>query len=483
MLALQAFKRKAFDEALQAIAGLEKKQPQNPMVFQLRGEAYMGKKDFPSARKNFEHALELQPSYFAAATSLAQIDLLDKKPDEARKRYERILEKDKKNFDAMLALAGLANLAGDEKGYVSWLERAAKSGPAENQPYFLLTRYYLNKGQPQRALATVREAAADKANEPEMLELLGLTQAAAGEKENARSTFSKLTSVAPASPVGFFRLGALQLSEGKVDDARTSLERALQLKADFLDAEIAMISLNVQQKRYAESLELSQRVQKQFARNPVGYVLEGDILMEQKKYAQAAKAFETAYGLGKAAPILFKLHGALSQGGQKNEAEAKINQWLKEHPDDTMVRVFQGDAYLKEGRVDAAIAQYQAVLQKNPKEVGALNNLAALLQKKNDPHAVGYAERAYQLRPELPAIADTYAMLLLEQGDASHSIQVLRKVLATAPKQAELRFHLAQALVKAGNKAEARQELETALASKQAFSGQDQAKTLLKQLQ
>src|SRR4029450_11909047 len=62
--------RRNYDEAFAAIAVLEKNQPKNPMVQNLRGAAYLGKFDPVAARKAFERALELDPTYLPAALNL-----------------------------------------------------------------------------------------------------------------------------------------------------------------------------------------------------------------------------------------------------------------------------------------------------------------------------------------------------------------------------------------------------------------------------
>ncbi len=76
-------RRKEFDQALAAVAKLEGKQPDKPLAADLRGRIQLAQKDSAAARKSFEQALTIDPSYFAAAVSLATLDMADKKPDEA----------------------------------------------------------------------------------------------------------------------------------------------------------------------------------------------------------------------------------------------------------------------------------------------------------------------------------------------------------------------------------------------------------------
>src|SRR4029079_37046 len=112
LLITSHLQRAQYDQALKATQSLEKKQPNNPLTYNLKAAIYLGKKDTASARKNLERALELQPTYFPAAMNLAQLDLAERNPQSARRRLEAILEKDKDSAQALLPLADLGPRTG-----------------------------------------------------------------------------------------------------------------------------------------------------------------------------------------------------------------------------------------------------------------------------------------------------------------------------------------------------------------------------------
>ena len=60
-------------------------------------------------------------------------------------------------------------------------------------------------------------------------------------------------------------------------------------------------------------------------------------------------------------------------------------------------------------------------------------------------------------------------MLLVKQGNVTQGLEKLQKAAQLAPNQSDIRLHLAEVLIKAGDKAAARKELEAlAQASSQA---------------
>src|SRR5439155_960494 len=92
---------KHYDKALAAVQSLEKQQPDNPQVYNMKGVVYLAKGDSANGRAAFEKAVALQPNYFPAVTNLSRLDLRDNKPEAAKQRFEKVLEKDKNNYGAM----------------------------------------------------------------------------------------------------------------------------------------------------------------------------------------------------------------------------------------------------------------------------------------------------------------------------------------------------------------------------------------------
>jgi len=483
LLILTLMRDKQYDRALQAIAALDKKQPDNPITYNLRGGAYLGKKDLANARKSFEQALAVKPDFFAAAANLAQLDLQANDPAAARKRFETLLRHDASNTQAMLALAQLSARAGQEKDYLGWLERAARTAPDALQPRLLLADYYLRKNDFAKALVLAREARTAHPGNPAALDMLGSVQLAAGDKDNALASFQKLAEMAPQSPAVQIRLANAQLALKQTDQARASLNRALQLKPDFLDAQAALINLDAQNGRYGQAIQMAHKVQQQLPKSPAGWILEGDTLLMQKQPALALQKYETAWRLQNSGPLAVKLHNARVLSGKAAEADAGLLGWLKAHPDDAASRAYLAQSAMERGNYALANENYAALLQKSPNNIMILNNYAWSLQRAGDARALDYAERAYKLDPGNSAIMDTLAEVLMNRGQTRRAIQLLQQALTKAPDNAEIQYHYAQALAKSGDAVRARSELERLLAGGNAFSQEAEARALLKQLQ
>jgi len=471
-----------FDKALETVAALEARQPGNATVFNLRGAIYSAKGDFANARKWYERALEVKPNSMVATMNLVELDLREKNPDAARRRFQAILAIDQANAEAMLGMAGVAEATGQESEYVSWLDKSAKAAPRLPSPRVLLAKYYLRKNDLVRALTAAREAQSLSPDNPEVLDVLGTIQLSARETDNAVATYSKLAGLRPDDPVAQYRLATAQAANANIGAARSSVNKALALRPDYLPGEILLASIELDAGHYREALKITQRVEEKHPESASGFALQGNILMAQKQFAAALQAYEKAFAINKTGLLMVKVHQALSAAGNVKEADTRLRQWFKDQPNDVIARLYLAQTYLKARQNKQAIEQYQLLLQADPTHIRALNDLAWLYQQEKDPRALTTAEQGYKVAPDDADIMDTLAWILIERGNTTRGLELLQKAAEKAPASSEIRYHLAVALAKSGDKARARQELQDLLAKNHKFMQREAAQTLLKQL-
>ena len=55
------------------------------------------------------------------------------------------------------------------------------------------------------------------------------------------------------------------------------------------------------------------------------------------------------------------------------------------------------------------------------------------MSKLKDPAAVRFAQQAYELKPDDGAIADTYATILIDNGDVPRGLAILQKASIAVP--------------------------------------------------
>ena len=327
-------RRNELDKALAAIDKLEAKQPGKPIAANLRGRIQLAQKNTAAARKSFERALAIDPNFFAATASLAAMDMADKKPDDAKARFEGLLAKNPKNGQALLALAELAALRGAGKDEVAGLlTKAVEANPTDLRARLLLIELYLRTNDTEQANAAAQSAVAALPQSPEALDALGRAQQASGDLNQALATFGKLATMQPLSPQPLMRVASAQIAAKNYLAAEQSLRKALEIKPDLLEAQRGLILLALEAKRYPDAVKIARVVQEQRPKAPVGYLLEGDIASAQKNWDAAAAAYRAGLQRAASTDLAIKLHSVLIASGKAADSDKFAATWLKESPE------------------------------------------------------------------------------------------------------------------------------------------------------
>ena len=458
-----SLRKKDFDKALAAIDRLEAKQPDKPLAANLRGRVYLARSDTTSARKSFERALVIDPNYFAAVASLAGLDVAEKRPADAKKRFESLLESNPKNSQALVALAQLQQADDADKSKAALLlSRAIEAAPADVAPRLMLIELHLRNKDGKQALSTAQNAVAALPSSPELLAALGRVQQVSGDSNQAVTTFGKVVQLQPLSPQAYIRLAEAQIAAKSIPAAEQSLRKALELKPDDLDAQRMLVAVLVDTKRHQEAVKLARQVQAQRPKQAFGWVFEGDIAASRKDWEAAIAAYRNGLQQVQAPMLGIKLHSALAAAGKPAEADRQAATWQTAHPKDAAFVAYLATEALARKDYTAAQRHYAVLAKLQPGNALALNNLAWVEQQTGSiDSALQHAQRAHDLVPRQPLFMDTLAVILSVKGEHEKAIALQRQAVERLPANQGLKLNLAKIYLAAGDKARARAELET----------------------
>lgn len=482
LLVLTELRAKRLDKALAAANALAARLPQDATVENLRGGVYLSMADSARARASFERALTLQPTFFPAASNLAQLAMRENKPELAKQGLLAFLDKNKKNAEAMNSLAALAASQGAMAEATKWLEQSQSDNPDAVAPALTLSKHYLRIGEKQKALTLARKYQVAHADSPDLLDVLGQAQLANGDAAAALDAFSKLAGMLPKAALPLYRVATAHMALKNPAAATEDLKKAVALQPDYLDGQLGQIELALQAHQQPAALAIARTIAKQRPREAVGYATEADILWAQQQPGPALQAYEKAFEAQPTSTVLIRIHGLMRRAGRQKEADARLAQWDKAHPNDIQIGMYIAENSLAAKDYPLAIRQFTELLKRYPNSPMALNNLAWAYGQQNDARALPTAEQALKAAPQNPAIMDTLGWLLVEHGDAARGRALLQQAVEQAPAAPELRWHLVQALAKAGDKAGARREGDKMLAEYKNFPQIDEVRALLKQL-
>lgn len=95
--ALAEFDAKNYDAALDKLRALEAKMPDDAFIQNLLGAAYTKKKDYATAQKHFDKALEKLPDFFPAKFNVGELLFLQRRYAEALEYFQKMQQKDPRN--------------------------------------------------------------------------------------------------------------------------------------------------------------------------------------------------------------------------------------------------------------------------------------------------------------------------------------------------------------------------------------------------
>lgn len=482
MLVLTLLQTRDFERAVKAAGTLAEKEPKSAMPLNLLGIAEMGRNDLAAARKAFEQALALDPKFSVAELNLAQIDLREGKREAAEARYRGIVERDPGNVQALLALAAFADQAQQPAQALAWLEKGWEKNPASVQIGLPLAERYLQRGDRLKANGVVRQLETAQPNNPLIQRMLGAVLFASEDIAGARAAFRKVAEAQPDKPDAWFLIASTYLREKDETAADQSLDKALAIDPKYIPALAARIELAIRGKREPEMRKQIAALRAAFPDSPLPLKYEGDWEMQAGRGQSAAMSYAAAYQRGPSGPLAMQLAAARLRAGDLAGGLAALKDWVDRSPTDYITRLQYAVELQNQKQSDAAIEQYRKVVDINERNVIALNNLAWLLSERKDPEAVRYAERARELAPDSPEVADTAGWVLVQAGQTERGLQILQQAAVQAPHLGDIRYHLAVTLDQVGRKDDAKRELERLLGEGRSFEQQDAARALLERM-
>lgn len=437
--------------------------------------------DFAASRQLLNKALAAKPEQPQLLFTLAQVEWSSRQIEPAANALQKALKIDPQFGVARLALAELELSRNKAEAATEHLELLRNGGPQAGQARLLLARLALAQKDAKRADLLIDEMIKAEPSRSELRNLAGTLYLNSGRFDQAMAQFHDGTAIDPGNPMLWLNLGRAQLALGQNGPAHESLEQTLKLRPNWVPAVGALAFMEVQSGDTAGALRRLDDLKQQRPRDPAVAALDGEVQTLLRRYKEAAQAYGQAYELQPSGLMASKIYEA-RVAGQLPEATRPLEQWLQRDPNDLVMRLLLADAYNKAGQHAQAVQQYQSILAAKPEHVASLNNLAWVLHQMKDPRALDTARKAYELAPNVPAIADTFGWILVETGRVDEGVIILKAAASHANSAPEISYHYAAALARSGAAAEARSELEKLLRDTSPFPSRAAAQQLQTEL-
>jgi tetratricopeptide (TPR) repeat protein len=215
-----------------------------PELLLLAGRTYAAMKDIPAAEQVLRRAISTAPSLLPAYAMLGQLYVSQRRLDEARKEFDALAERQSKPVGALTMSGVILQALGDQKLARERFERAvsldSQAAVASNNLAWL----YAESGENLEQAVRLAVAASQVLPEShEVLDTLGWVYYKSDLSALAVPPLRRAVEKSPNNPSYHYHLGLAYEKTGAVVQSRQSLSRALELKADFAEADDARRAL------------------------------------------------------------------------------------------------------------------------------------------------------------------------------------------------------------------------------------------------
>ena len=449
------------DAAMADWKQLDRKKPEDARSYKLRSQIELAAGDAGKARQTLERALVLDPSSLSFVSDLAALDLREEHPDQARARLRAFVARQPKAIEALLLLASAEDAnGGSASAALAALVAARAADPTSIDVAKATVAFHDRHGDSKAELAAAEYGLTIAPNDQGLLATVGDLAQRVGDTDRALKALTKLTTLNAENADYAVRLGIAQLAAGQSEAALTAFRNGVKQAPRRLDLPGATVEAFLAAGKADEANRLLFDVASNWPlHTPMIDELNGDIKLAAKQYPEAIAAYTQTLASTPSTRLAIKTYNAMMQAKQRLQARTLLSEWETHHPDDTAIFLFEAQVAIDAKDYGSAANAYRKALAGHPDDPALLNNLAWLLGQRNDPDAIGYAEKAVALSPASADAADTLGWLLVQRGTTQRGIDLLAKASTLAPQKMDILLRLAKAQIKGGQADSARRSL------------------------
>ena len=361
--------------------------PEMPVALNFMGTIRAKQGRLNEAELLFLRAVRNDKKFAGARMNLVYLYLLKRAPEKSILQLREVLALEPEHAEATEKLAELLLSQGRIDECISFIEKqkAARSIPAS----LLVTlgdAYLAKKAFPQaeETYLLALEGRLDNAGA-----LLGLAQLSRLKNETREASIylNRVSSLSAESksPEFLYKFALEALRANMNDDAKSALERALELSPKEPSY---LLAIGIVWLRKGDLFEAEKRFRRLLEIQPAnaqGQLHLGYVLLNQKKYAEARMWLEKSARPGVAIPEVYYYLGLVAQE-QNDDTRAIVlfEKAVQKLPSYAHARIALGSSYMKLKNYPRAKEELELAVKLDPEEPTAHYNLALLYARLKD---------------------------------------------------------------------------------------------------
>jgi tetratricopeptide (TPR) repeat protein len=347
-----------------------------------------------------------------------------------------------------------AQLTEDKDRKLADFDAAAKADPSNADAGQALALLYRQKGENEKAVATLQKLLERDSDNPNLLAALAEALTDLKKYDEALKYCDDVIKQAPRNTMGYNLRARIKVMKDDIDGALKDLDEALSINGNDLQALLMRSNLHASQGHDEQAKADVDKLLKQAPDLPQAILLRSMIAAGKKRWGDAINDMQmllqtdptnaewrirlAGYYVGdsrprKAVDLLTQVLDGIRDDSDPDQKETKVD----------ALRA-RGDALLSVGKHADAVKDYDEALKLDPEDTGVLNNLAwVLATSPDDP--VRNAERSIELgtkaceltKYQKPHILSTLAAGYAEKGDFETAKKWSAKAVEMGAKEQE----------------------------------------------
>ncbi|MGD0791696.1 MAG: tetratricopeptide repeat protein [Terriglobales bacterium] len=486
--------------------------PNNSVGYRMLGDFYFSNNQLDKATAEYAALYRDHAKDMVVKKNYIQLLILKDRFDDARKLNDEVVKAKPDDSDAQVYKGEIEIRSGKSSDAVNTLQAVLKNDPDNAVAHYQQGLAFAQLGNTNRAEAEWRDAVRLRSDIVEAHRALagvaiqrgdagGLGQEAdqiialqpgapdgyllRGVAEIDRKQFAladeylhRSLEKEPNNPVAYVQLGNLRMAQSQYAEAQKAYQQGLDQDPNSTDALGGVLNVDLVQKQPDRAIATAKTQLARYPKNAGFHIMLGQLLLEQKKdLAEAEQEFKQASDLDKKnSEALVKLGLVQNARGNTDQALQTYLDGAKTNPKEIIFYLLAGGIYESKQDWEHAKQQYQKVLEIQPENPLASNNLAYVMlqQGGNVDVAFAMAQTARRQLPDNANSADTLGWAFYHKHVYTSAINLFKEAVKKEPNNALFNYHLGLAYAKSGQAALARQQLDRVVKIKPNFPDVDE---------
>ena len=436
---LALFSKEQFNEALDAIQGLIINDPNDALLFNIRGACYAGLDQLNLAKENYEKAIALNPGYAKAHYNLAgALHELDEF-DASIQSYQNALVIEPDYAEAHNNLGSVFKETGQLDAAIKSYEKAINIKPDYLEAYYSLGTSFQELGKLKDTVQCYEKVLELRPNLTGTLNNLGNILRELGRFDEAILNYEKAISIDPNFVEVYFNLGTTFQELNQLKNAIKHYKKAIEINSNYHEA---LNNLGVAYKDLKEFDSAVEAYQMALNIKPDYAEALNNIGIVYKELGQLDDAIKSHKGALNILPEYAEAHNNLGiiliEGKQLNEAIERFKKAIA--ADANFIEAYNniGSYYIELNNFDLSLENFQKALLINPNYVEAHNNLGRLFMHLGQlDKAVESFQKSIKIKPNYEYAHNNLGLAYNDLGNWEEAAKCYKRAMTINPSYFE----------------------------------------------